>query len=145
CSKGFACECGLRGGYLEMFNVDKDVKEILISSIAAKLCPTVLGQTAVDCIVDPPKPSDDSFELYEREKHATLQVLAEKARLVKEAFDSMSGIECQPIQGAMYAFPQIHIPEKAIEAAKERDLEPDAFYCLELLESTGISVVPGSG
>ncbi|CAG7673091.1 unnamed protein product, partial [Allacma fusca] len=27
-----------------MFNVDNDVKEILISSIAAKLCPTVLGQ-----------------------------------------------------------------------------------------------------
>ncbi|CAG7670158.1 unnamed protein product, partial [Allacma fusca] len=67
----------LRGGYLEMFNMDKDVKEIFISSIAVRLCPTVLGQTVVDCIVDPPKPSDDSFELYEREKHAILQGLAE--------------------------------------------------------------------
>ncbi|CAG7815976.1 unnamed protein product, partial [Allacma fusca] len=31
----------------------------------------------------------------------TLQGLAEKVRLVTEGFDSISGIECQPIQGTI--------------------------------------------
>ena len=45
----------------------------------------------------------------------------------------------------MYLFPTITLPSKAIEAAKEAKQEPDAFYCLRLLEATGICVVPGSG
>ena len=34
---------------------------------------------------------------------------------------------------------------QAIEAAKEAGKPADTFYCLALLESTGISTVPGSG
>ncbi len=45
----------------------------------------------------------------------------------------------------MYAFPCISIPEKAIQHAKSLNMEPDMFYCLELIDSTGICVVPGSG
>ena len=45
----------------------------------------------------------------------------------------------------MYAFPQIRLPKKAIEKAKELNKSPDTFYCLELLDQTGICVVPGSG
>ena len=45
----------------------------------------------------------------------------------------------------MYLFPQITLPQKAIDAAKEAKKGPDAFYCLQLLEKTGICVVPGSG
>lgn len=47
--------------------------------------------------------------------------------------------------GAMYSFPQIRLPPKAIEAAKRAGKVPDVFYCLKLLEATGISTVPGSG
>lgn len=47
--------------------------------------------------------------------------------------------------GAMYSFPQIKLPPKAIEAAKRAGKVPDVFYCLKLLEATGISTVPGSG
>lgn len=47
--------------------------------------------------------------------------------------------------GAMYSFPQIRLPPKAIEAAKRLGKVPDVFYCLKLLEATGISTVPGSG
>nr|KAJ0188777.1 hypothetical protein LSAT_V11C900476920 [Lactuca sativa] len=46
---------------------------------------------------------------------------------------------------AMYSFPQIKLPPKAIEAAKSAGKVPDVFYCLKLLEATGISTVPGSG
>jgi len=41
---GFASECGLRGGYLEMVNIDEDVKNVVIAATAATLCPTVVGQ-----------------------------------------------------------------------------------------------------
>ena len=47
--------------------------------------------------------------------------------------------------GAMYSFPQIRLPPKAIEAAKKAGKVPDVFYCLKLVEATGISTVPGSG
>lgn len=45
----------------------------------------------------------------------------------------------------MYSFPQIKLPPKAIEAAKTAGKAADVFYCLKLLEATGISTVPGSG
>ena len=45
----------------------------------------------------------------------------------------------------MYAFPKITLPEKAIQYAKQIGKAPDMLYCLELLENTGICVVPGSG
>ena len=34
---------------------------------------------------------------------------------------------------------------KAIAAAKARGVEPDFLYCEELLDTTGICTVPGSG
>ena len=45
---------------------------------------------------------------------------------------------------SMSLFLCIHIA-KAIAAARAKGLEPDALYCLELLENTGVVVVPGSG
>ncbi len=45
----------------------------------------------------------------------------------------------------MYLFPRIHLPQKAIEAARQAGKQPDEFYCLAMLETTGVCVVPGSG
>lgn len=45
----------------------------------------------------------------------------------------------------MYSFPRISLPRKAIEAAEAKGKAPDVLYCLELLDETGISCVPGSG
>ena len=45
----------------------------------------------------------------------------------------------------MYSFPRITLPPAAIEAAKAKGTNPDVMYCLELLEETGLSCVPGSG
>jgi aspartate/methionine/tyrosine aminotransferase len=47
--------------------------------------------------------------------------------------------------GAMYSFPRIHLPAKAIAAANAKGVEPDFLYCEELLDATGICTVPGSG
>ena len=82
--------------------------------------------------------------IYFQEKNSVLQGLKEKAELVSNLFNKIDGVSCNPVQGAMYAFPKITIPEKAMEKAKSLNMEPDVFYCFQLLEQTGICVVPGS-
>ncbi|CAL8070732.1 unnamed protein product [Orchesella dallaii] len=144
-SKGYMGECGLRGGYSEVVNLDKSVKAMLLKSISAKLCPTVLGQATMDCVVDPPKPGSPSYDLFIKEKTDVLQSLAKRAVMIADTFNSIPGIKCNPVQGAMYAFPQITIPAKAIEAAKAKGQAADTFYAFELLENTGICIVPGTG
>merc|ERR1712032_362920 len=57
----------------------------------------------------------------------------------------MGGISCNPIEGAMYAFPKVQMPEAAVKEAKNRNMEADVFWCLELVEATGVVTVPGSG
>jgi len=54
-------------------------------------------------------------------------------------------VTCNPAQGAMYAFPQIRLPPKAVAAAKAISHKPDDFYCISMLDATGVVVVPGSG
>ena len=60
CSKGYMGECGIRGGYAEVINMDPGVFAMLQKSISAKLCPTVIGQACMDVVVNPPKPGDPS-------------------------------------------------------------------------------------
>ena len=45
----------------------------------------------------------------------------------------------------MYLFPTIHLPSRAVTQAAKENRTPDEFYCLRLLDATGICVVPGSG
>ncbi|KAL1128921.1 hypothetical protein AAG570_013455 [Ranatra chinensis] len=145
CSKGYMGECGLRGGYSEVINMDPDVKAMLFKSISAMLCPTVLGQTVMDCIANPPQPGEPSYEKYKEEKSAVLKSLAERAKMVADTFNSIEGMSCNPVQGAMYAFPQMKLPQKAIEKAKSLGQCPSVFYAFQLLENTGICIVPGAG
>ncbi|XP_059089060.1 alanine aminotransferase 1-like [Tigriopus californicus] len=145
CSKGYMGECGIRGGYAEIINIDKDVRAMLNKSISAKLCPTVIGQACMDVVVHPPEKGDASYESFIAEKEAVLASLAERAKLVADTFNSIEGFTCNVVQGAMYAFPQLHLPEKAIAKAKEHNQNPDVFYAFQLLENTGICIIPGSG
>lgn len=144
-SKGFMGECGYRGGYAEVINLDPKVKAMYQKSISAKLCPPVSGQAVMDVIVNPPKKGEPSYEMFIKEKTAVLDQLKEKAKLVTETFNSIEGISCNEVQGAMYAFPNIKLPQKAIDAAKAANQSPDSFYCFDLLEAMGICTVPGSG
>lgn len=145
CSKGYMGECGLRGGYAEVINMCPDVRAMYLKSISAMLCPTVLGQAVMDCVVAPPQKGDPSYDLWLKEKETGLASLKQRALMVAEAFNSIPGISCNPVQGAMYAFPQLHLPPKVIQKAKEKGQAPDAYYAFQLLERTGICIVPGSG
>uniref|UniRef100_A0A0N5AKG8 alanine transaminase n=1 Tax=Syphacia muris TaxID=451379 RepID=A0A0N5AKG8_9BILA len=148
-SKGYMGECGMRGGYVEVMNMCPEVFAQFKKMISAKLCSTVLGQAVMDCITNPPKPGDPSYKRWLEEKTATLKSLKERAKLVQKAFDSVDGVKCNPVQGAMYAFPQITMPPKAIEEAKASSLKigkpADFYYAMKLVEETGVCIVPGSG
>lgn len=43
----------------------------------------------------------------------------------------MKNITCNEVEGAMYAFPRIHLPDRAIEEAKKVNQAPDLFYTLK--------------
>jgi alanine transaminase len=146
-SKGLAGECGQRGGYMEIIGFSKDFMQELLKIASIRLCPTLAGQIVMDSIVKPPSSGDESYEQFVQERHKIFSSLKEKADLVSKDLNDIDGIQCNPVNGAMYAFPKINIPDGAIRAAKERDkpLEPDEFYCLKMLEDKGICVVPGSG
>ncbi|XP_026837662.1 alanine aminotransferase 1 isoform X1 [Drosophila erecta] len=144
-SKGYLGECGIRGGYMEVLNFDPKVKAMLTKSITAALCSTTAGQVAVSALVNPPQPGEPSYDLYKKERDGILAALKERAELVHKALNSFEGYKVNPVQGAMYVFPQIEIPPKAIAAAKAKGMAPDVFYAFELLETSGICIVPGSG
>ncbi|XP_069757783.1 alanine aminotransferase 2 isoform X2 [Narcine bancroftii] len=92
-SKGYTGECGFRGGYMEVINMDPDVKAHFEKLLSVRLCPPVPGQVAMDVVVNPPKPGEESYKTFK--------------------------MAC--------------------------NMAPDMFYCMKLLEETGICVVPGSG
>ena len=96
-------------------------------------------------MVQPPKKGETSFKLYNKEKNDILESLNRRARKLSEALSALPGVTCNTIDGAMYAFPTVKLPLNAIETAIKNKMEPDALYCSELLEATGIVVVPGSG
>jgi alanine transaminase len=153
--------CGSRGGYYELINLDPDVRMQVNKLISACLCSTAWGQAVMGAIINPPRPDEPSYELYNKERSEVVQRLKDKATLVGQLFNSVEGVHCNPVMGyvhqssrcrktllcsrAMYAFPRIDLPPRAIEHAQSKKLAPDAFYCFELLEKTGICVVPGSG
>jgi len=145
CSKGYMGECGIRGGYAEVINMDAGVFAMLQKSISAKLCPTVIGQACMDVVVNPPITGEPSFGSFDSEVKSTLASYAERAKLVADTLNSIEGISCNTVQGAMYAFPQIKFPEKALAAAAEAGQPADVFYAFQLLEATGICIIPGSG
>ncbi len=135
CSKGLLGECGIRGGYMEIRNVPDDVAAQITKLQSVSLCANLPGQMATYLMVKPPREGAPSRELYDRERSGILRSLAQRARLLAQGLSAIPGIACQPIAGAMYAFPRIEIPQG----------RTDTEYCYDLLEATGICVVPGSG
>jgi aspartate/methionine/tyrosine aminotransferase len=134
-SKGYLGECGHRGGYVECRNVPADVQAELTKLQSVALCANTAGQVVLYLQVRPPRPGDPSHQRWAREKREVLEPLAKKAGIVERGLSAVPGIHCQPVAGAMYAFPRIDLPPGVT----------DVEYCMALLEETGICVVDGSG
>jgi len=143
-SKGALGECGLRGGVVEMMNVPDDVVAQMYKLASINLSPNVPGQVALGVMVKPPVSGDVSYPLWAKERQAVLDSMGRRAAAITKALNALPGVSCQAA-GSLYAFPTITLPARAIECAKEKGLVPDVFYCLALLDATGIATTPGSG
>lgn len=144
-SKGLIGECGRRGGYMELHNIDGYVQSQLFKLASCSLCSTVSGQIMTSLMVNPPQPGDESYELFQEEENGIFEGLKRRSKAVVEGLNKVDGINCNPAEGAMYVFPKVELSKKAIAYAEEQDMTPDTLYCMSLLEETGICVVPGSG
>jgi aspartate/methionine/tyrosine aminotransferase len=104
-------------------------------------------------MVSPPRPGNESYETYVKERNGILSDLKEKAEILGRGINRIEGMAVEIPQGAMYAFVRFELPhEKGIDLdAKtpqerfEYEAKRDSDYCMALLEETGICVVPGSG
>mmetsp|Transcript_13768 Transcript_13768/g.48612 ORF Transcript_13768/g.48612 Transcript_13768/m.48612 type:complete len:496 (+) Transcript_13768:285-1772(+) len=144
-SKGYYGECGLRGGYMQIEHIDPKVAEQMYKMVSVSLCSNTLGQAMTASVMNPPIKGDASFESFEGERIKILESLQRKSVLLAKRLNGLPGMSCQPITGAMYAFPRIELSKAAIAAADEAGKKADLFYCIALLNATGIVVVPGSG
>ncbi len=147
-SKGLLGECGLRGGYMELENIDPFAQSQILKLRTICLCSNTVGQIMTEVMVNPPKEGVNSAEVveqYTREKEMILGGLKKRSKLLTEKLNSIPGLKTNELEGAMYAFSRIFLTESAIKAAKEKNLAPDMMYCLEALEETGLVLVPGSG
>ncbi|EGD81783.1 hypothetical protein PTSG_02496 [Salpingoeca rosetta] len=142
-SKGMLGECGRRGGYMEMTNIDQSVRENLLKRASINLCASVAGQAMVGMMCQPPKPGDESYPLYNEQFTATFESLKRRAQKLSDAFNSMPGVSCIPPTGAMYLFPRIELSSTAQDAAAKKGLAPDAWSCSSRRD--WCCVVPGSG
>eukprot|EP00755_Sulcionema_specki_P003003 Sspe_Gene.27160::Locus_11578_Transcript_1_1_Confidence_1.000_Length_1748::g.27160::m.27160/K00814/GPT, ALT; alanine transaminase len=144
-SKGVLGECGRRGGYMEIFNFPTEIHQLLYKTASVSLCPNVNGQIMVDLMVKTPQPGEESYQAWYDEYEGLKASLHRRAKLLYQGLNKIPGIKCNPVMGAMYAFPAISLPPKAIKEAEKIGKKPDTMWCIELLKATGIVVVPGSG
>ena len=144
-SKGLIGECGRRGGYMELYNIDTFVQTQIYKLASAGLCSGVNGQIMTSLMVRGPEEGGESFDLFTKEESEIMESMKRKAKMLVKGLNEIDGIDCEDAEGAMYAFPRIQIPQKAIDAARKKKQSPDTLYAISLLEDTGLCVVPASG
>ncbi|XP_078432869.1 alanine aminotransferase 2 isoform X2 [Wolffia australiana] len=144
-SKGYYGECGKRGGYMELTGFAPEVREHIYKIASVNLCSNISGQILASLVMNPPQQGDESYESYVDERDGILSSLARRAKILEEAFNGMDGVSCNKAEGAMYLFPRLRLPRRAIEAAAAANTMPDTLYARRLLHATGIVLVPGSG
>lgn len=140
-SKGLLGECGLRGGYLECYNVPKEITAQIYKCFSVCLCSNTIGQVVVSYMVNPPK-SDD-----EDKKHlkTVFESMERKAQILTEGLNKVPYMTCEVVSGAMYAFPRLYLPKRFVEEAEAGKMAADTLYCLKLLETTGVCGVLETG
>nr|AGT02577.1 alanine transaminase [Strigomonas oncopelti] len=150
-SKGVIGECGRRGGYFEELNIPADLHAQIVKMSSINICSNVNGQVMTALMCTPPAPGGESYASFMKEFTDIFDDMKTRAAMLAKELNTIVGFSCQLVEGAMYAFPCLTVPAKYAkhndeQNAKEgRKLTLDARWALELLESEGIVVVPGSG
>lgn len=147
-SKGIIGECGRRGGYTQYINIPHDAFTEIVKLPSVRLCPNVDGQLYTALMLNPPREGELSYETDRLERSKIFNSLVSRAQFLEGELNAIPGITSQPIEGAMYAFPKLTLPKEYVDYAVKKGKTPataDALWAMELLENTGVLVVPGSG
>ncbi|CAL5986026.1 Alanine_aminotransferase [Hexamita inflata] len=139
-SKGFTGECGLRGGYMEVVNAPAHIQDQLYKVASVSLCSNSIGQLAVSVMVNPPALAE-----YVDDAANKIATMERKAQMTYQILNANKHIDCQKVQGAMYAFPTLELPEAFVTECQNAGKLADNVYCMRLLEEEGICCVSGSG
>uniref|UniRef100_A0A668TVZ4 alanine transaminase n=1 Tax=Oreochromis aureus TaxID=47969 RepID=A0A668TVZ4_OREAU len=138
-STAYIGECGLRGGYMEVVNIDPAVKKCLNFTPSAP----VLPQLALELSLNPPRPEDSSYNSYTQEIHHIEDTLSQNAKRALEFLNRVEGMSCQPSMAGPFLYPRVHLPPHMVEEAKRLGVKADVLYCQRLLEEEGICVGAG--
>lgn len=147
-SKGIIGECGLRGGYMQWENINTSVEVEFKKFKSVFLCNNTVGQIMVDLMCNPPTAEENGADIakaFEEEVENRMASYKRRAKMMTKYMNELEGVTANEIEGAMYCFPRIRLPEKAIEEARKKDIAPDLLYALELLEGIGLCGVEGTG
>ena len=106
-SKGSLGECGLRGGFVHMSNIHPGTMDEIYKIASINLAPNTIGQVMTSLFVNPPRAGDESYESYWRERREIIASMRRRAHIITDAFNSLEGVACQFIEGAMYSFPSV--------------------------------------
>ena len=130
---------------MELHNIDPYVQSQIYKLASSGLCSCTAGQIVTSLMVRGPTPGRESYDQFVKEETEIYESLAKRAKSLVQGLNQIDGIDCQPAEGAMYAFPRVELPPRALEHAEANNQSPDTLYALSLLEETGICVVPASG
>ncbi|XP_053179034.1 alanine aminotransferase 1-like [Scomber japonicus] len=136
-------ECGQRAGYMEVVNMDPEVMLFTDTVLCADISTPVIGQLALDLMVDPPKPGDPSWDSYTQEIHLIRTTLSQNAQRAQQFFNSLPEMSCQSVMGGIYLYPRLSLPSEITEQAKVLEVEADVLYCRRLLEEEGVLIGAG--
>lgn len=130
---------------MELHHIDPYVQSQIYKLASSGLCSGVAGQIMTSLMVKGPEPGTASYDLFKNEENKIYEGLKRRSKALVDGLNRVDGIECQRAEGAMYAFPRIYLPPKAIAKAETSNQTPDTLYAVSLLNETGICVVPASG
>lgn len=138
-SKGFTGECGQRGGYMELHNIDNELTSLIEKSASMGLCANISGQIMIGLL------TEDKDDVYNAEYIYKYELMKHKSKYLYNKLITIANITCNPPNGSMYLFPKITPTDKLISLAKDANMEIDTYYCMQLLERYGVCCVPGNG
>jgi aspartate/methionine/tyrosine aminotransferase len=142
-SKGFVGECGHRGGYLELQNIDARIIGQLQKLLSLSIAPNSPGQLLLDIQMSPPTGSVCGKQ-WQLERSRELQSLEKRAKELHGVLAKLPGMKLQQAAGALYLFPTLEIPGKYAKTLPGK-LAPDLGWSLRLMDEEGIVVTAGSG
>jgi aspartate/methionine/tyrosine aminotransferase len=143
-SNGFLGEGGVRGGYMELHNIDPAVSKQILKFMSVSICPNVMGQIGVGLMVNPPT-DGLAGSMHRKHRESVMVSLERRAKKLNKALNALTDVSVTAVEGSMYAFPKVKLPKAIDEVAKMNNKQPDEFYCLAMLGETGIMAVPGAG